>query len=374
MSAESRLPWIVFAVLATLVALPFVLHEVRSQLRPRLVGARIVTATDADPVLRTGARVLASDEPVRIAVALRVDRRGRQPGWVAPSGPLEIDGRLQDGPRWESWPEDDRQVRVFWFTVECATVGGEIAPSTAAPRLAHRTFLAPEMGRDLLAAGFPSQHNDDALGPRLDGLPTDGGTARLYARAELVERLDAVRPLVAVTTTAPARFAHPDFPRVQRQADLGPGVDPAAGELFRLPGFELAGGLEPDAVLPGLGVTMAHATTRRLALSSWTFAAVAVAGQTALSPTDLSVLGRLTTAGGRMLLDGRPLIWDRDVRPGDVVFDGDQWIVLLGDEGDSELDAVDPVVHCFRGPPTRTRLGLVVADTGGRLELLRHGE
>ena len=157
-----------------------------------ITGQLSITATDADPVLRTGARVLASDEPVRIAVALRVDRRGRQPGWVAPSGPLEIDGRLQDGPRWESWPEDDRQVRVFWFTVECATVGGEIAPSTAAPRLAHRTFLAPEMGRDLLAAGFPSQHNDDALGPRLDGLPTDVPVNELTHHPRVTEEAIAI--------------------------------------------------------------------------------------------------------------------------------------------------------------------------------------
>jgi len=374
MSSDSRLPWIVFAVLATLVALPFVIHEVRSQLRPRLVDARIVTATDTDPVLRTGPRHLTTGEEVRLAVALRVDRKGRESGWVAPPGPLEIDGVRHEGPRWASWPEESRQIRVFWFTVECSTVGGELGPTTAEDRLAHRTFLAPELGRDLAATGFPAQHNDDALGPRLDGLPTDGGTVRLYARVELVDRPDAVRPLAAVTTMDPARFAEADFPRVHRRAALGPGVSAATGELFRLPGFELSEGVPHDWVLPGLGMTMADATERRLAQSSWTFAAFAVTGHTAVSHADLVGLGRLTTAGGRMLLDGRPALWGRDVRAGDLVSDGDHWVVLLGDDGNSELDAVDPVLHCFRGPPTRSRLGLVVDDTSDRLQLHRHEE
>jgi len=372
MASDSRLPWIVFAVLATLVALPFVIHEIRSQLRPRLADARIVTATDTDPVLRTGPRHLTAGEQVRIAVALRVERRGREPGWVAPPGPLEIDGARDEGPRWTSWPEDSRQIRVFWFTVECATVGGELGPATAEGRLAHRTFLAPELGRDLAAAGFPSQHNDDALGPRLDGLPTDGGTVRLYARVELVDRPDAVRPLAAVTTTDPARFADADFPRLHRRADLGPGVSAATGELFRLPGFELSDGLPHDWVLPGLGVTMAEATDRRLAQSSWTFATFAAAGRSTVSPSELVGLGRLTPAGGRMLLDGRPAVWGRDVREGDLVSDGDHWVVLLGDDGNSDLDPADPVLHCFRGPPTRSRLGLVVDDTSDRLQLHRH--
>ncbi len=372
MSSDSRLPWIVFACLATLVALPFVIHEVRSQLRPRLVEARIVTATAADPVLRTGPRHLAAGEDVQIAVALRIERRGRESGWVTPPGPLEIDGVRHDGPQWPSWPEAARQIRVFWFTVECATVGGELGPATAGDRLAHRTFLAPEMGRGLSASGFPSQHNDDALGPRLDGLPTDGGTVRLYARVELVDRLDAVRPLAAVTTMDPGRFADADFPRLQRRATLGPGVSAATGELFRLPGFELSDGLPYDWVLPGLGLTMADATDRRLAQSSWTFASVAVTGRPRVSPSELVDLGRLAPTGGRVLLDGRPAVWGRDVRAGDLVSDGDHWIVLLGDDGNSELDLVDPVLHCFRGPPARSRLGLVIDDTSDRLRLHRH--
>ena len=372
MSRESHLLWIVFAVLTTLVALPFVIHRVRTQLRPRPVAARIVTSTADDPVLRTGPRHVTDDADILIAVALRVERWGRAPGWVAPPGDLEIDGELQTGPRWMSWPENDRQVRVFWFTIECTTVGGEIGPNTAAERLEHRTFLAPEMGRDLTAAGFPSQHNDDALGPRLDGLPSDGGTARLYARVEVVDRPDAVRPLAVATTMDLSRYTEPGYPRVLRRTDLGDGIDSSAGELFRLPGFEVTGDGPPGWILPGLELSMTEATTRRLVVSSWTFAAVGVSGRSTLTPSELERLGRLTASGGRMLLDGRPAVWGRDIEPGYLVSDGAHWIIVIADDGNGELDPVDPIVHCWRSPPTRSRLGLVLDTEPGNLELYRH--
>ena len=51
--------------------LPWWIHEHN---RPRLVEARIVLATDADPVFREGSRHVASDEKVRLAIALRLER------------------------------------------------------------------------------------------------------------------------------------------------------------------------------------------------------------------------------------------------------------------------------------------------------------
>jgi hypothetical protein len=228
------------------------------------------------------------------------------------------------------------------------------------------------MGRGLVAAAFPSQHNDDALGPRLDGLPTDGGTVRLYARVELVDRPDAVRPLAAVTTEDWSRFADPRFPAIHRRTGLGPGLDPAAGELFRIPGFEIEDADGDDWVLPVLGMTVADATARRLMMSSWTFAAVAVSAPPTTPSSALRRLGRLTASGERLRLDDQPARWGREVEPGDLVSDGKHWLVLVGDDGNGDLDPVDPVVHCWRAPPSRSRLGLVVDVGEDQLALYRH--
>jgi hypothetical protein len=187
-----------------------------------------------------------------------------------------------------------------------------------------------------------------------------------------VDRPDAVRPIATVTTTEPSRFAEPLFPTVHRRTDIGPGIDPSAGEMFRLPGFEIEGKDAADWVLPVVDMTVADATRRRLMMSSWTFAAVAVSGRPSISPPDLSRLGPLTASGERLRLDGGPARWGREVQPGDLISDGEHWVVLVGDDGNGDLDPVDPVVHCWRAPPTRSRLGLV-ADVGdGELALYRH--
>ena len=69
---------------------------------------------------------------------------------------------------------------------------------------------------------------------------------------------------------------------------------------------------------------------------------------------------------------GRPLLWDGDVVPGDVLLAGDgHFIVLAGDDGDGELGLTDRVAHCWRRPPALTRLGLAIPDGDGDLKLIR---
>ena len=151
MDSERWLPVSIFAGLVLLVAAPFVVRGVRDALRPELVEVRIVTATDADPVFREGARRVGPGERTAIAVALRRrDVWGRQ-RWLSPIDRLELDGALVDHEVSDGWPERDRRVRVFWFTVECSNVGGVVTPERAARLLRYRSFLASEMGRGLRA-------------------------------------------------------------------------------------------------------------------------------------------------------------------------------------------------------------------------------
>jgi hypothetical protein len=92
MASESRLPWIIFAVLVALIVVPLAVWRVGEARRPILQEVRIVTATDADPVFREGVRRAAPGADVRIAAALHIHRAGAADVWLAPVEQLEIDG------------------------------------------------------------------------------------------------------------------------------------------------------------------------------------------------------------------------------------------------------------------------------------------
>ncbi len=370
MTADSRRLLAVFAVLVAAVAAPFVLEHLRERRRPVLAEARVVTATEDDAVLRTGRRRVAAGVGVEVALALRLSRPGRADQWLAPGARLVIDG--EDTPHLEAdeWPDEGRSLRVFWFTVESGFVGGDLSAANAGERLRYRSFFAPEMGRRLRAARLPETHNDDHLGELAGGLPGEAGTLRVYARVELVEAVDDLRPLQAVTTLDPALIREPRYPTVLRGADLAPGVRSEVGELFGLPGFEPAGetAVEREEVtVAAFGRGFSELVEERLVASSWTFAAVAALGRAGAEPSELADLGELVIAGDRVQRGGRPLAWGTDLRAGDLLLDGRHWLVLLGDNGDGVLDLADSVLHCWRRPPERTTLAAAIGGETTRL-------
>lgn len=363
MASENRLTWIVFLSLVAVIGTPFAIHYGRDALRPTLGEIRIVTATAQDPVLRDGPRTVAPGDDLTIALAVRLERRFRDDQWLAPGHDLELGNVAVPHLVSTGWPESDREARVFWFTVESSTVGGNLTADNAADRLQQRTFLAPEMGRGLVATDRPEQHNDDALGRRLESLPVAGGTFRLYARLELVDDPSAVTALDVATSAEPSEATQPSFPAIHQQVDFGPGVRPEAGELFRLPGFEPQGATavaRDEVTRQAFGIDFVDAVTRRLVTSSWTFAAVSATGTADLDPDQLLVLPSLHRRGGELAATSSPCRWGSDVLPGDLLeFDG-QWLVMIGDDGDGTLGMTDAVIHCWRSPPTRTRLGLLL--------------
>jgi len=183
-TSERWLPAAIFAALVLVFAAPWAARRAHDALRPRLVEVRIVTATDADPVFREGPRHVGPGEGAAIAVALRLSYPLRSDRWLTPAERLELDGAPVDRELGDAWPERDRRVRVFWFTVESGNVGGTVTPERAAHLLRYRSFLANEMGRGLRAASLPEAHNDDHLGPQPGQIPVAAGTLRLYARVE----------------------------------------------------------------------------------------------------------------------------------------------------------------------------------------------
>jgi hypothetical protein len=373
MERDTRRFLLIMLVLALAVAAPLAYRAVRDELRPSLVEIRVVTATAGDPVLRDGPRRFAADESVDIALALRVERPLRGSSWLAPGERLELGGEAVPCESVDRWPEEDRSLRVFWFTVECPYLGGGLDATSAARRLQYRTYLAPELGRGIRAAGLPEAHHDDDFsgpGGRLEG----GGTLRLYARAEVVGEADQLRPFSFAASPGPDRVGDPLFPALHRALPPTPGIRSAAGELLLLPGFEPEGddpAARDQVTVAALGRPFPELVRQRLVTSSWTFAAVALTGDPGLDPAALADLGPVELEGPEPQRRGRPLAWGQEVLPGDLLASGRHYLVLVGDDGDGRLGLADPVLHCWRRPAEASTVGGALDPGTGTLSHLR---
>lgn len=362
----------IFFAIVAIIAVPFVVDRVRERRRPVLAEARIVTATSSDPVYRSGRREVPPGEQVEVALALRLERWGQKDQWLSPVADLEIDGAATPHLQTSVWTENDRLLRVFWFSVECANLGGALTAETAGDRLRYRTFLAPEMGRALQADGLPEVHNDDHIGQNGGRPVKEFGTYRIYARVEVVEEADEIAALQTVATTGVDRILEPEFPAVLKQADLGHNVNPAAAELFRLPGFEPKGDgpAARDAVTEAaFQRTFNELVSDRVVVSSWTFAATAAGGTADLDRALLEDLGWIRIDDTITRASRRPLEWGSDVAAGDLLADGEHWLILLADNGDGVLDLSDAVLHSWGRPPEQTTL---YAAIGSETESLEH--
>ncbi|MGD8441651.1 MAG: hypothetical protein PVG53_14055 [Holophagae bacterium] len=376
MASDNRVLWVVFAVLIALIAVWYALWRAKESRRPVLDGVRIVTATADDPVFRTGSRRVPPDTEVRIAAALRLRRGSGDPTWLAPVDELVVDGTPVEHDNRSDWPDADRQLRVFWFTVENAFLGGDLTADKVPKLLEQRTFLAPEMGRELLASRVPEQHNDDQISLGDELVPVAGGTVRLYVRVEITNT-GAPVALQSVASRGPDGVNDPDFPTLRLAATFPDPVDATVGELFRLPGFEPTptDGGSADAVTEAArGVPFSQLVEDRFVVSSRTFASVALTGRVGLDLDALDDLGAIDLAAAVPTRSRRPLRWGDDVRSGDLIDDRGQLIVLLADDdGDGELGRADRVATCWRRPAAVTTLDQSIREDAATARLLRHG-
>ncbi len=376
MDSEKRLLWIIFAALVALILVPLSIWQVGEARRPILEEIRIVTATAEDPVFRAGPRRVAPNVDLQIAAALRIRRPGGSESWLAPVERLEIDGRLVDHTNGADWPEDDRVLRVFWFTIEASYLGGDLTVDNVEKLLGQRAYLAPEMGRGLLAATIPEQHNDDQINLGDEAFDVAGGTIRLYAKVEVAEKGDSIASEQAATSPGSDSVDDPGFTTIRMASAFPDPVSPVLGELFRLPGFEP----QPtdtltwnEITIGAEGETFLELVDRRFVVSSLSLASVAVTGGLEMDPESLVRLGRLEFGDKGPLRAGRPLKWGDDLQPGDLLEDRGQYIVLLSDDGDGVLGAADRVAVCWRRPPVMTILDQATRDDAVGAEILRHG-
>ena len=375
MTSDWKLPTTIFALLVALITLPLVIEHLREQRRPVITEARIVMATAGDPIFRTGARRVNDQEKVEVALALRLSRAGTEDQWLAPVAEMVIDDRRVRHIESAEWPDEGRLVRVFWFSVESTILGGRLTSDNAGERLRYRTYLAPEMGRGLRAISLPEAHNDDHIGERVDHVDERPGTVRLYARAEVVEKQKDIQTLSSATTLGVEHLLEPEYPAIFRTVDLGEGISETIGELFGLPGFE------PDDDPPGswneitvnaFGRRFTDLVSDRLAISAWTLAAVAVAGEPELDPDRLTALGEIAVSEDLLQRRGQTLNWQSEVQRGDLMLSGDRWIVLLEDDGNRIFDVADSVLHCWGGPPKLTPLLTALDPDATTAQLFRY--
>ncbi len=351
---------------AAILAVLFGSWKYRQAHRPVLTGVRVVTATKADPTFRDGPRHLAPGEGFTLAVALHVRRPGHGDFWVCPGQKLVLQGRAIPHLVSAQWPDKGRTVRVFWSTIECAFVGGELTPKDIATRLAYRTFLAPEYGRGMEVPGQIRSHNADFLA-QLPPPPTPApGTIRFFARAEVYAHPTDLSPIQAASSLGPSHLWDPSLPVISRSMEVPPPIHREVGELFLLPGFQPMA--KPASAwnlltVKALGKPFVSLVNARLVTSSLTFAAMAVSGQPTFDPKRLRMLGQIPIAPGKLLRGGRPLRWGREIRSGDLLKNGDHWMVAVKDDGNGWLDVNDTVIDAWKSPAEEVSL-LDAMDVG----------
>ncbi len=378
MENETRRLLLIIGTLLVLIAGYILLSEHHEASRPVLREVRVVSACSSDPVFRDGARQIGPAEQIQLAVALRIERRGGESSWLAPVGQLVLDGQPVAHVQAEQWPEKDRYVRAFWFTIECAHLGGGLTEETAKSWLQYRSFLVQEMGQELLATPQWLAKNAEFRGSQVEAVAVAAGTLRFYARVEIADTSHRVRSLQAASSLGPDQLANPALPVISRRAaltELAPKLTAVVGELFLLPGFE------PPAASPhfryqvppaALELSFDELVERRLATSSQSLAAMAVAGQQTLDKAQLKPLGRLQRTDLQLRRDGQPVSWAGAIRAGDLLVTGGHWLVLLEDDGNGVLDEADEVLHCWHDPPVRQPLREALELAESTFDLLRY--
>jgi len=350
---------LIFVALLAMIAVPFWLWKRHEALRPTLSEVRVVAATSGDPVFREGPRVVAAEERVQLAVAMRLTYRDGSSTWISAADRLVLDGQSTDHVVTSRWPEEDREARVFWFTLEAPVVGGRIGPDTLEEKLRYRTFLAPELGNHWLVDGDPEHHADDLVNIGSPAIAVNAGTYRPYVRVE-IHSPTRHEDRQAETSLGPSDLDNPRMVRISRQLPVEIGLEPAAGELFRLPG------LEPE---PGFEAELLELATRRVAASSWTLAAAATTGRVAGKVGELDEVWRSPWPLGGSGAAAPPR-WGLRIRRGDLLRQGSHWLVAVSDDGDGVLSDRDRVLHSWGRPAALMPLNTALGDADDPLVLL----
>ena len=245
--------------------------------------------------------------------------------------------------------------------------------AAAAGRLRYEEFLAPELGRELLARATLEAHNDDFLSAPLPGNGIPAGPLRLKVRVGVYRREGDVLPRQAVSSPGATALLAGQVPTVIVELPPTPGVDPGAAGLLRLAAFTFAPGVWPDggAGWP-LPLSPRELVRRGLIATPEAVAAAAAAADPLAEPwrppAPLAVAGDELRDAALV----RKLRWGSDVRSGDAVRAGERWAVLVADDGDGVLSPGDRALFAWAAPARFGTLAEALGDAAAGAPLALH--
>ncbi len=359
----------VAAVLVGAVLAVLFLWRRQEALRPELLEASVVFWVEGEQEAREDLGVRKPGEEVWAGVLLSF-RQGKGPvRTLCPFPNVRWRGAKLHPEPLSAWPSSFGVVKAQWFTVEPAFFGWEGVDAASAEKLAFAEFAAPEMGSELKARVTTEAHNDDFLSEPVAGNALGGGITRVKVRVSAYKGPQDVLPWASVSS--PGARDVQKVPGVAWAAALPAGIRPELARAFRCGVFTFAPGVWPDGGRGWpLSLSPREMVARHLIMTPQAVAAMAAAGDPLAEPWEPPV--SLVWRGGEWRLEGRRVLWGRDLRPGDALTWKGRWAVAWGDDGSGILDASDSVLLAWMQPPRLVTLGEMAAVTSS-LELRKVG-
>jgi hypothetical protein len=342
---------------------------------PRLVSVRVVLQASGESVASNRMRLLPAGSTVEAAAVVSFRAGSGPERRVCGLSPVELDGVRVAVEPLADWPKGVSCLRAAWYTVEPSLFGWTgVGPGDARERLAYRDFLAPELGRGLVAEVPLVAHDDDFLSAELAGNRLPAGVLRVKVRVSSYRGSDELVPKESVASPGAQEILTARVPGFAVELRPLPGVAPGVARLLRLGCFTFAPGVWPDGG-PGwpLAATPSQLVARGLIVTPQALAAAAAGGDPLHWPWRRE--SRLQVRGDALLGPERlPLRWGKEVTPGDAVRSQDRFYALVADDGDGVLSLGDRVLFAWKQPAYFASLADALGSVPPALELLRLAE
>jgi hypothetical protein len=334
MTTETRVRWIVVAVVLVIVAFMLFSERVEEKLAPEPQRVWVAIEVAGSGTARTGRLQLESGTPFTLHAVLEARTLGGDTVYFTEASRLVIRGEEVPSEALRRWTRSE-EVRVLWFTVEGFSPYFEVSDASDLESFEFREFYRPEWPRTWSVPGelqpFAEKYDPQAPKARLPAF----GTQRYHLRLEFFGPASEITPRLRLQS--PGAAALPD-----EETDLPTVVVSLADALaapsrvFGLTQIEILG---PD--LTAVADWLTSWSSRQLAFSR------------------LTVIKEMLSRAGvtyedlewrEVDLESGPAWGGDGVAAGDFLRVGDRLVVLVEDQGiPSVLDYQDLCFDYHKG-------------------------
>jgi hypothetical protein len=334
MTTETRVRWIVVAVILVIVAFMLFSERVEEKLAPEPQRVWVAIEVAGSGTARTGRLQLESGTPFTLHAVLEARTLGGDTVYFTEASRLVIRGEEVPSEALRRWTRSE-EVRVLWFTVEGFSPYFEVSDASDLESFEFREFYRPEWPRTWSVPGelqpFAEKYDPQAPKARLPAF----GTQRYHLRLEFFGPASEITPRLRLQS--PGAAALPD-----EETDLPTVVVSLADALaapsrvFGLTQIEILG---PD--LTAVADWLTSWSSRQLAFSR------------------LTVIKEMLSRAGvtyedlewrEVDLESGPAWGGDGVAAGDFLRVGDRLVVLVEDQGiPSVLDYQDLCFDYHKG-------------------------